>query len=411
MKPSSKAARILPFSALLLGFLTYVGAASYASAQTITVTSANPGSAPPGTVSLNVTVNGNGFKKGAVAKWFVTGTTNPGGVTVNSTAFVSSSQLTANITVAQDATISKFDIVVTNADGRTGKGTELFAVAPADPEIAFTQAQGTTQSIYVANADGTDPVGVYSLKGGGIGEVAFVPGSGSRSGQLVFIQFNTVKLLTFTVTANSVWTNSVVTLASEPTNIHYLNVSPVTSAGQFVLYGAGHPDNSTTIKVISIAGGTATSVATGYLGDAAWSRDLTRIAVLIGNPHAVGVQQIEMLNLDSNFVAGSSTVIYGPTSCNGCLNNIQFARTSDEVIFDTGGLGVMYAIDADVTYPSVATPFAVSGYQPCLNHDDTEIIFRRVSDSAVFVYDIATNVQTAVTAGPAASPEFRAWTP
>lgn len=281
---------------------------------------------------------------------------------------------------------------------------------PPHPEIAFEQNQGSTYSLYVANADGTDPVAVYSNKGVGPGEIAFVPGSGPGSGQLVFIQLNTIKLLTFTVTSSGIQTNSVVTLATEPHDILYVNVSPVTSAGQFVLYGAGQPDNTTIIKVIPITGGTPTQVAQGVFWDAVWSRDLTRIAVLIGLPNGIDAQQIEMLNLDANFVAGSSTVIYGPTSC-GCLNSIQFARTSDQVIFDTGRLGVMYEIDADVTSPSVATPFAVSGYQPCLNHDDTEIIFRRVSDSHVFVYDIATNVQTAVTPGAAASPEFRAWTP
>jgi hypothetical protein len=85
----------------------------------IQVTSANPNAAPQGSTNLNVTVTGNGFKRGARAQWFVTGTTNPGGVTVNSTAFNNSSQLTANITVASGAAISGFDIVVTNTDGRT----------------------------------------------------------------------------------------------------------------------------------------------------------------------------------------------------------------------------------------------------------------------------------------------------
>jgi hypothetical protein len=94
----------------------------------IQVNSANPSATPQGTINLNVVVSGNGFKRGAKAQWFVTGTTNPGGVTVNSTTFNGSTQITANITVATDAVISGFDIVVTNADGRTGKGTDLFAV-------------------------------------------------------------------------------------------------------------------------------------------------------------------------------------------------------------------------------------------------------------------------------------------
>jgi hypothetical protein len=107
-----------------------------ASAQ-ISVTSALPNSATQGTINLDVTVGGKGFKAGATAQWFVSGTTNPGGVTVNSTAFVNSNTLTANITVSSTANVGGFDVVVKNTDGRTGKGTELFAV----------QAKGTCSDI------------------------------------------------------------------------------------------------------------------------------------------------------------------------------------------------------------------------------------------------------------------------
>lgn len=110
----------------LLG-ITLVLLATAASAQ-ISVTSATPNSATQGTINLNVTVGGKGFKAGAKAQWFVSGTTNPGGVTVNSTAFVNANTLTANITVSSTASVGGFDIVVKNTDGRTGKGTELFAV-------------------------------------------------------------------------------------------------------------------------------------------------------------------------------------------------------------------------------------------------------------------------------------------
>jgi hypothetical protein len=94
----------------------------------VQVTSTSPSAAPQGTVTVNITINGSGFQKGAQAQWFVTGTTNPGGVTVNSTTFKGSGQLTANITVASDAVISGYDIKVTNTNGRTGKGTDLFAI-------------------------------------------------------------------------------------------------------------------------------------------------------------------------------------------------------------------------------------------------------------------------------------------
>jgi FG-GAP-like repeat len=119
--------RLVSLGWLAILSLILLGTPSVASAQ-IQVNSTNPNTVPQGTTNLNITVGGNGFKKGAKAQWFVTGTINPGGVTVNSTTFNSSSQLTANITVATNATISGFDVQVTNADGRTGKGTDLFAV-------------------------------------------------------------------------------------------------------------------------------------------------------------------------------------------------------------------------------------------------------------------------------------------
>ena len=140
---------------LAIALMILLGAPIVTTAQ-IQVTSANPSAAPQGSTNLNVTITGNGFKKGAKAQWFVTGTTNPGGVTVNSTAFNSSGQLTANITVATGAVISGFDIVVINADGRTGKGTDKFAVT----------AQGT-------------PVGCYS--------------SGTPSGATLVTELNPVQ--------------------------------------------------------------------------------------------------------------------------------------------------------------------------------------------------------------------------
>ncbi len=120
--------RLISFGwlAIVLGIL--LGAPIVTTAQ-IQVNSANPSAAPQGSTKLNVAISGKGFTKGAKAQWFVTGTTNPGGVTVNSTTFNNSGQVTANITIAPDAVISGFDIAVTNTNGRTGKGTDKFAVS------------------------------------------------------------------------------------------------------------------------------------------------------------------------------------------------------------------------------------------------------------------------------------------
>jgi uncharacterized delta-60 repeat protein len=114
-------------AAVALG-LPWGGAVPTASAQAIQVTSATPPSAEQGTFSLPVTIKGNGFKKGAKAKFYKGGTTDPDGISVSSTRFIDSTQLVATIDVADTAAVSGFDIVVQNTDGRTGKGTELFKV-------------------------------------------------------------------------------------------------------------------------------------------------------------------------------------------------------------------------------------------------------------------------------------------
>ncbi len=127
MSSQLKAAGFLTSCAIVLCLLLATGSLTPAAAQ-IQVNSADPNTAPQATVNLNVIVKGKGFKKGAVAKWQVTGTEDPGGVTVNSTTFVSATELVANIDVAETAVISLYDITVRNSDGRTGKGTELFSV-------------------------------------------------------------------------------------------------------------------------------------------------------------------------------------------------------------------------------------------------------------------------------------------
>ena len=98
------------------------------SAASVQVNSANPNSVAQGTIDIDIAIAGSGFKRGANSKFFVTGTTDSGGVTVNSTTFVGSSQVTANITVPLTATVSSYDIVVTNTDGSSGKGTGLLGV-------------------------------------------------------------------------------------------------------------------------------------------------------------------------------------------------------------------------------------------------------------------------------------------
>jgi len=139
----------------------------------VKVTAATPSSAFQGTYGLDVVVSGSGFNNSAKVQYFVTGTTNPGGITVRQVRVNSSSELVTTIDVADTADLASFDVVVTLDSGRKGKGTTLFSVksrptGPADPPTypparfyhGFTSNGGTTAAtsrlyMFGGTADGS----------------------------------------------------------------------------------------------------------------------------------------------------------------------------------------------------------------------------------------------------------------
>ncbi len=124
--------------------------------------------------SLDTTIHHN-----AKPKFFVSGTTDPGGITIRKTVVKGSKQLIATIDVADTAAVAKFDIEVTLDSGRKGKGTTLFSVnrkiAATDPCLGETaafvfvrQATNSTpvRDFYLANASATCKRYLLSLSAG-----------------------------------------------------------------------------------------------------------------------------------------------------------------------------------------------------------------------------------------------------
>jgi hypothetical protein len=92
----------------------------------LAVNAASPSKAPLDT-TLDVQVSGSGFEPGSRADWLLSGYPDSR-VRTNSTRFVSSTSLVANITITADAVPSSYDVAVTNTSGKRGIGTELFTV-------------------------------------------------------------------------------------------------------------------------------------------------------------------------------------------------------------------------------------------------------------------------------------------
>jgi hypothetical protein len=99
-----------------------------AAAQTVQVTAANPNTGAQGSTALLVKISGKNFAPGAKTDFFLSGTTNPAGITVHGTQWISASEVDATIDIADTASIAQFDIRVTNTTGRSGKGSDMFSV-------------------------------------------------------------------------------------------------------------------------------------------------------------------------------------------------------------------------------------------------------------------------------------------
>ena len=137
-----------------------------------TVSAANPASARQGTVTLDVQISGSGFDQGSQASWQLNGVTYSK-IAVNSTKFVSSTSLTANITVAVDAAPVNYDIAVTTSTGKKGIGAELFTVTYAVAIPGMTEGRAINDAGQIAGYDGTaivlsDPsLGIVTVAAGG----------------------------------------------------------------------------------------------------------------------------------------------------------------------------------------------------------------------------------------------------
>jgi len=108
-----------------------------------TVRSTSPDSGLRNT-TLDVRVLGSGFDNGSKATWALAGDTANATtkITTNSVRFVKSGELVANITIAADAPVALFDVVVITLAGKKGIGIEKFAVKQGQTLYSFSFEQG-----------------------------------------------------------------------------------------------------------------------------------------------------------------------------------------------------------------------------------------------------------------------------
>ncbi len=124
------------------------------------VTAASPAAAPPD-VTLDVQVFGSGFDQGSNAVWIRSDPDSASLVQVNSTAYVSKSELRANITVPAGHVDADYDIEVTTSRGKKGLGAELFSVdqtaSVAPTATVYITTSGSGAGIYHDGGPDAEP--------------------------------------------------------------------------------------------------------------------------------------------------------------------------------------------------------------------------------------------------------------
>ena len=151
-----------------------------------TVTATTPSSGMRNT-TLSVTVSGSGFDAGSRAVWALHGDSTFAATKIktNSTSFVSSSQLTANITVASDAPIESFDVLVVTSGGKKGIGIELFAVLFEAIDLGAgdgSSAEAVNDAGQIVGRGGPGS-GAYLWENGVIRDLGVLPGLTSSSAE------------------------------------------------------------------------------------------------------------------------------------------------------------------------------------------------------------------------------------
>lgn len=138
--------------------------------------------------TLDVHVFGSGFDAGSRADWALHGVVSAK-VATNSTRFVSSTELVANISIARDATLANYDVIVTTSSGKGGIGTELFVIMAKTTDLGTlggtqSEALGINNLTQVVGwsyvASGVEHAFLWT-KPGGMQDLGTLGGSTSRA--------------------------------------------------------------------------------------------------------------------------------------------------------------------------------------------------------------------------------------
>jgi hypothetical protein len=331
---------------------------------------------------------------------------------------VSSSELRANITIANVADTGLYDVLVTTSKGKKGIGSELFTVKkkpgpppPANPQIAFWDGG----DLRVMNADGSNVTTLVSIPYPN-GSPSWSPagdGSATNPYHLAFVDFGDGTCILTIVDVDTIGGTVHATnlrQLSTPNNACAPAWSPL---GNEISYGGWQEGSSpsevgpSSLFVIPSVGGTPTALYTAPAGGAvfhsAWRSDGTAIAFreIINNATAVRVL---------NRTTGAVTTVVAPGTF--VVRALSWGRTSGDLLalcvdrplhnkivqeIDT----IRLARDAIGNYlPGGAPGFVTNGCAPSWSPNDA-----RLAVNGIKVFDLLTGLTQSLASG--AGPDWR----
>jgi hypothetical protein len=224
-----------------------------------TATSTNPSSRAQGTSNQTVAIKGTNFESGTGLAASFSGT----GITVNSTSFVSSTEVSANVTIASNASIGARNVTVTNPDTTSATGTGIFTVSAA-PSVSSTspssRGQGASKQTVTIKGAGFASNASASFGAGITVESTTVVSSTELSSKISIESAASPGVRTVTVTNTDGGVGSLVggftvnagPKISTPTSSFSSRVKiSHGSSGEFKITGAGFVSGAT----VSISGG------------------------------------------------------------------------------------------------------------------------------------------------------------
>jgi Tfp pilus assembly protein PilV len=300
-----------------------------------TVASTSPSSRPQGAASQNITINGSGFVTGAGSSF------SGSNVTVNSTTFVSSSQLTANITISSIAAVGARDVTVVNPDSGVGVGIGVFTVN-ALPAVTSTSPASRGQGAVAQN---------ITITGAGFlsGAAATFSGAGITVSSTTFVSATSLTAgisiaAGTTIGVRNVTVTNPDTGVATGTGVFTVNTAPTVTSTSPASRGQGAASQSIPITGTGFVSGAA--LATSFSGTGitvlatTWNSATQVTAVVsIAATATTGARDVTVTNGDAGVGTGTGkfTVNTGPNVVSASpTSRGQGAASQNIVLTGTG---------------------------------------------------------------------------